>query len=124
MKRIAIAVEEGSGLEAEVSAHFGRCPYYALVDVDEGRIGELKVVANPFYGRHQPRMVPGFIDQQKAGVIITGAMGPRAIALFDQYGIEAVTGAAGKARDALDAYLCGQLKGAAGCGRRQRAAKR
>jgi predicted Fe-Mo cluster-binding NifX family protein len=37
MKRIAFACETNLGLQAEMSAHFGRCPYYAIVDID-GRL--------------------------------------------------------------------------------------
>ena len=34
MKRIVVAAEDARGLDGEVSAHFGRCPYYVCVDVD------------------------------------------------------------------------------------------
>jgi predicted Fe-Mo cluster-binding NifX family protein len=40
--RIAISVESNNGLESPVSLHFGRCPYFILVDV-EGQ--EVKAVA-------------------------------------------------------------------------------
>jgi hypothetical protein len=39
----------------------------------------------------------------------------RAIGFFDQYGIEAATGASGRARHALEQYLGGTLQGAAPC---------
>ena len=34
-KRIVIPVEDKSGLEAHVAQHFGRAPYFAVVDLDE-----------------------------------------------------------------------------------------
>ena len=47
--------------------------------------------------------------------MLAGGMGRRAIALFQQYGIEAVTGAAGTVRHALEQYLGGALQGAEPC---------
>jgi predicted Fe-Mo cluster-binding NifX family protein len=70
---------------------------------------------NPYFGNHVPGKVPEFIHSQKADVMIAGGMGPRAIEFFDGYGIEAVTGAFGKIKDVLQAYLRGELRGAGAC---------
>jgi hypothetical protein len=35
--RIAVSTETNAGLDAAVSPHFGRCPFYALVDLQEGQ---------------------------------------------------------------------------------------
>lgn len=114
--KIAVASEGNQGLEAMISQHFGRCPYYILVDVEGGKIKEVKVADNPFYGSHDiPGQVPGFIHGQGAQVIIAGGMGPQAIAFFNQFGIETVTGASGQVRDALNSYLGGRLSGAQSC---------
>ena len=114
--RIAVASDDGNGLDALVSQHFGRCPYYTLVDVEAGNIKEVSVVDNPFYGRHgEPGQVPGFIHSQGAQVVIAGGMGPRAIVFFNQFGIETVTGASGKVRDALNSYFGGGLSGSEPC---------
>jgi predicted Fe-Mo cluster-binding NifX family protein len=113
--RIAISIENNNGLESTVSHHFGRCPYFALVDVNGKDVEALNIVANPFYGRHQPGQVPGFIHSQRADVMLCGGMGGRAIQFFQQYGIETATGAGGNVRDALEKYLGGELSGAAPC---------
>ncbi len=112
---IAFASEDKMGLEGEVSAHFGRCPYYTFLELDGGQVQSSRVVENPYFGEHIPGKVPEFIHSQKADVMIAGGMGPRAIEFFDGYGIEAVTGAFGKIKTALDAYLDGRLRGAGGC---------
>ncbi len=114
--RIAVSADDARGLDAAVSPHFGRCPYYVLVDVDEGQISSTRVVANPFYGQHRPGQVPAFIQSQGANVMLTGGMGARAMSFFEQCGIEAVTGATGSVRHALQAYLDGRLQGSAPCG--------
>jgi len=113
--RIAISAEDKSGLESVVSPHFGRCPYYILVDVEGQEIKDVQAVDNPYYGQHSPGMVPGFIHSQGVDVMLAGRMGRRAIGFFEQYGIEAVTGASGTVRHALERYLGGELRGVQPC---------
>ena len=113
--RIAISADTNNGLESQVAHHFGRCPFFAIVDVEGKEVSCVEVINNPFYGNHQPGQVPGFIHQQKADVMLAGGMGRRAIDFFRQLGIEAATGVGGTARDALESYLGGELSGAAPC---------
>ena len=115
MKRIALASEDGSGLEGSLSAHFGRCPFYTFVNVKGDRIVGFEVVANPHYPNHQPGVIPQFIHSQKANVMIAGGMGPRAIDFFTQLGIDVATGAQGKVRDVVEAYLRGEIQGIVAC---------
>jgi predicted Fe-Mo cluster-binding NifX family protein len=113
--RIAVSVETNNGLDSMVAHHFGRCPYFAIVDVDGSEVKAVEVVANPYYGAHQPGQVPGFINQHAADVMLSGGMGGRAIQFFQQYGIQPATGANGTVRTALESYLGGELTGAAPC---------
>ena len=76
---------------------------------------QVTAVANPYYDHHQQGQVPGFIRSLRAGVMLTGGMGQRALGLFEQYGVEAVTGASGTVRRALERYLGGELRGAEPC---------
>ena len=34
MKRISLVSEDNQGLNGQMSQHFGRCPYYLIVDVE------------------------------------------------------------------------------------------
>jgi len=113
--RIAISAEDINGLDSVVSPHFGRCPHYILVDVEGQEAKSIQAVDNPYYSQHSPGMVPGFIHSQGVDVMLTGGMGHRAIGFFEQYGIEAVTGASGTVRCALESYLGGQLRGVQPC---------
>jgi predicted Fe-Mo cluster-binding NifX family protein len=117
--RIAVSADSKQGLDSVVSPHFGRCPYFVLVDLDGDNVGEVGEVDNPYYGNHQPGQVPGFISSLGANVMLSGGMGGRAIMFFEQYGIEGVTGAYGTVRQSLERYLGGQLKGAAPCAESQ-----
>ncbi len=113
--RIAVSAEDARGLESAVSAHFGRCPYYVLVDVQDEAIQATEVIANPFFGQHQPGQVPALIHEQRADVMLSGGMGGRAVAFFQRYGIEPVSGAVGSVGQAVAAYLSGELRGAPPC---------
>ncbi len=113
--RIAVSADNKDGLNSVVSPHFGRCPHFVLVDVEDQEIRQVQSVDNPFFGNHQPGQVPGFIASHGANVMLTGGMGGRAIMFFQQYGIEGVTGAYGTVQQAVEHYLGGQLQGAAPC---------
>lgn len=113
--RVAISADNSDGLDSVVSPHFGRCPYFVLVDLEGQEVKAVQSIANPHYGNHQPGQVPGFIHSQGANVMLTGGMGRRAITFFQQYSIEAATGASGTVRHALEQYLGGMLRGAAPC---------
>jgi len=113
--RIAISADNWNGLDSVISPHFGRCPHYILVDVDGHEVKAVHVVDNPYYGQHSPWMVPDFIHSHGVDVMLTGGMGRRAIAFFEQLGVEAVSGASGTVRRALELYLGGQLRGVQPC---------
>jgi len=114
--KIALATDDNMGLDAVVSHHFGRCPYYIVVDVDDKEIKDVKAVKNPFYESHgQTGEVPNFIHSLGADVIIAGGMGPKAIGFFQQLGIQAFTGTSGIVGDVIKNYMSGQIDGAVPC---------
>lgn len=113
--RIAISADTKNGLDSVVSPHFGRCPHFVLVDLDNHDVKEVREVDNPYYGHHQPGQVPALIHSLGADVMLTGGMGGRAIMSFQQLGIEGVTGAYGTVHQSLERYLGGELQGAEPC---------
>jgi predicted Fe-Mo cluster-binding NifX family protein len=115
MKRIALACEDNQGLSGQMSQHFGRCPYYLIVDVEGDEIKKTDSVNNPYYNNHVPGMVPQFINEQAVNVMIAGGMGPRAIDMFSNLGMEVVTGAIGNVGNVLQAYLRGEISGVEPC---------
>lgn len=113
--RIAISADNSDGLDSIVSPHFGRCPYFMLVDLQGQDVQAVAAIENPYYGSHQPGQVPAFINSHNVNVMLTGGMGRRAIMFFEQFGIQPVTGAAGNVRQSLERYIGGALEGAAPC---------
>jgi len=113
--RIAISADDDRGLESAISFHFGRCPYFVLVDVEDGIVKEVKAVENPYFAEHQTGMVPPFIQSHAVDAMISGGMGRRAIDIFASHGIQAATGASGTVQMAVDGYLGGMLNTADPC---------
>jgi predicted Fe-Mo cluster-binding NifX family protein len=112
---IAVAAEDDRGLDGEVGAHFGRCPYYVLVEANGSTVAGSRVVANPYFDMHRPGVVPRFIRDLGTDVIIAGGMGPRAIEMFHGFGIDVATGATGSVATVLGAYLRGEHRGVVPC---------
>jgi len=113
--RIAISLETNNDFESIVAHHFGRCPYFALVDMEGDEVQAIEVIDNPFFAGHQVGEIPSFIHDQRADVMLSGGMGGRAIYYFEQFGIKAATGARGTVHDTLEAYIGGGLRVAAPC---------
>ena len=113
--RIAFPVNNAYGLDASISEHFGHCPFFVLVDIQDGKIDPVQTVRNPDFSDHQPGSIPRFIHSHGVNVMVAGGMGRRAVDFFDQLGIRAVTGASGTVRQGLEAFLQGLLDGVAYC---------
>jgi predicted Fe-Mo cluster-binding NifX family protein len=113
--KIAITADNDQGLASPVAQHFGHAPYFVLAQFDDDVISATEVIANPFAEGHEPGQIPAFIHAQGAAVIISGGMGGRAIAFFQQAGVQTATGASGTVEQAIQAYRSGSLTGAAPC---------
>jgi len=102
--KIAIPLADG-----RLAAHFGHCERFALVEVDPAAkriVGREEVDAPP----HQPGLLPGWLADRGADLVIAGGMGHRALELFAERGVRVLTGATGGAPDDLvGEYLAGKL---------------
>jgi len=102
--RIAIPVAQG-----KLAMHFGHCEQFALVDVDEEKktVTSQEIVQAP---EHQPGLLPRWLAERGANVIIAGGMGMRAQQLFSAQGIVVAVGAPAVEPQALAAaYINGTL---------------
>ena len=102
--RIAIPVADG-----KLCTHFGHCDQFDLIDADEKTkniVGKKILIPPP----HEPGVLPKWLHEQGANVIIAGGMGQRAQSLFAENGIKVVVGAPGDEPDKLViSYLKGTL---------------
>jgi predicted Fe-Mo cluster-binding NifX family protein len=104
-----------------VDSHFGRCEEYLLVSIDDStkKLVSKEIIKNP---GHEPGLIPKFLHEKGVNCIVTGGMGQRAIAFFDEFKIAVVLGVTGSLKDVVDKLLAGTLENASslcdhsGCG--------
>lgn len=99
--RIAISTDNG-----QVSAHFGRCPSYTIVDIEDGRVAGRLEIPNP---GHQPGFLPRYLAEKGVGIIIAGGMGPRAQGLFAGNNIQTIIGIQGAVDEVVRKFLRREL---------------
>jgi predicted Fe-Mo cluster-binding NifX family protein len=87
MDRVVFAVPVAEG---KLCAHFGHCDQFALVETENGKIKGKSMHTPP---PHEPGVLPAWLHEMGAHIIIAGGMGSRAQGLFTQNGIKVVTGA-------------------------------
>jgi predicted Fe-Mo cluster-binding NifX family protein len=83
-----IPVEDESGLNAQIAEHFGRAPYFAVVELDDnGNVSSVKTVPN--VGEHAGGMGQSHdhIVKLKPNAIIVYGMGPRGLSAFQDAGV-------------------------------------
>ncbi len=100
-----IAISTDSGM---VSEHFGRCPQFTIVEINDGKLISQKAIPNP---GHHPGFLPEFLHEQGVEAIVCGGMGFRAQELFKEKGIETIMGASGSIDEVIEKLLQGTLKG-------------
>lgn len=103
--KIAIPLADG-----RLCMHFGHCERFALVDADPARKTIVKredVDAPP----HEPGLLPRWLAERGATMIIAGGMGQRAQELFARQNIQVLVGAPAETPEKLVAdFLAGTLQ--------------
>ena len=111
IERIVIPVIEDAGLNSRLSEHFGRAPYFMVIEMSsEGEILKVEAIPNTsehFGGFGRP---PDRILQLNPTVLITYNMGPRALNMFQQARVTVLRANAPTVREVIEAFKRGQLE--------------
>ena len=111
MVRIVVPVVDETGLDAQLSEHFGRAPYFTVIELDENRsVVSQRTVPNTsehFGGTGRP---PDRILQFKPDALITYGMGPRALNIFQSANVAVLQANANTVRDVVSAYSNDKLE--------------
>jgi predicted Fe-Mo cluster-binding NifX family protein len=103
--RIVIPVMDETSLNAKLSKHFGRAPYFVAIDIDEENsvIGQRTIpnTSEHFGGVGHP---PDRILQLRPNALITYGMGPRALRIFQNAEIAVLKTNATIVREVITAY--------------------
>ena len=93
--KIVFAIPVSAG---KLCSHFGHCDQFALIETIDGEIRDSSLHTPP---PHEPGVLPNWLHEKGANVIIAGGMGAKAQDLFNQNGIKVITGAPADSPEAL-----------------------
>ncbi len=103
--KIAIPVADGL-----LCSHFGQCQQFAVIEVDDEakQIITQEMLTPP---PHEPGSFPAWLSEMGCNLIIAGGIGGRAVALFEQNGIEVIMGTQNNEPvEIVNEYLSNNLK--------------
>ncbi len=110
VERVVIPVLDDSGKTSRLSAHFGRAPFFAVVEVKEdGNIESLKFLPNRSQHLGGSGRPPDVILSFAPNVVITFGMGPRAMRRFQAEGVAVMQASSEYLGDVLSAFTRNEL---------------
>jgi predicted Fe-Mo cluster-binding NifX family protein len=110
IKVIGIPTLDDGGLLSEISMHFGRSPYFTIIKFENGEIKDISAIE--ILGKHGGGHKTPAEIALKSGVdiLICGNLGPKAVTMLQDGGIEVFSGATGKVKEAFKAWKSGMLQ--------------
>ena len=109
--RIVIPTESQDGLNSHLAEHFGRAPYFAVVDLnDNGEVANVKTVDNLPHGTGRMGQPHDVVLGLKPNVIIAYGMGRRGIGSFQSVGIAVLRATANTVNEVITAYKENKLQ--------------
>lgn len=105
--KVSVPTMGDRGLNELICAHFGRAETFTIVDTDSG---DVEVVPNTSEHMGGTGLPPELISAKGAHVMLAGGLGPKAVKMFEDYGIDVFVGATGTVRDAISDWKEGHLE--------------
>lgn len=99
--KVGIPTMGNRGLTEEISAHFGRAPTFTIVDLDTQNVEIIDNTSEHMGGVGLP---PELMVKHGAQIMLCSGLGPRAVHMFESYGIRVFVGASGTVKDTLDLW--------------------
>lgn len=108
--KVAVSSME-RGLDGPASPVFGRCPWFVIVETDGKAITGHKDVQNGAAMQAGSAGIAAaqIVGNEGATAVISGAVGPRAFAVFSQLGIVVYAGSQGTVRENVTQFIQGKL---------------
>jgi len=104
--KIVIPTEDKEGLNSKVAEHFGRCNYYIFLD-EEGRV--IEIVDNT--SKHSNfNLPPELIKNHGADVLLCRGIGPKALDLCKQFGIDVYVLESKTVKEIFEKWKKGEIK--------------
>ena len=109
-ERIIVPTANQEGINAQIAEHFGRAPYYTVVDLDNGEVVKVKTVSNTSEHVGGTGSAHDQIYQLQPNVLIAYGMGPRGLITFQTNGIKVLKANADTVKAVIAAYKEGKLE--------------
>ena len=109
--RIIVPAASQDGLNAYLAEHFGRAPYFAVVDLNEnGEVANVKTVPNVEHHTGRMGQPHDVVLDLQPNAIITYGMGRRGIISFQTAGVAVLKADANTVREVIAAYKENKLQ--------------
>jgi predicted Fe-Mo cluster-binding NifX family protein len=108
--KIAVS-STGKELSDNVAELFGRCPYFIIADIEDGKIVKTEALKNENENQSSGAGMSAakLLAENDVNAVIAKSVGPRAIDVLKQFNIELYNGE-GVIKDILQKYINKKLK--------------
>ncbi len=108
--RVAIPSEGNGGLDGKRAGHFGHCDVFTCIDVEDGQIKEVTILANQEHVQGGCMVPVNLLAQAGVNALVVGGIGMRPLMGFKQVGIEVYhDGERPDIRPVVEDFLAGKL---------------
>ncbi len=111
--RIVLAVPSmgDGGMDVERSGHFGRCDCFTVVEIADGAVAEVRIVANPPHEEGGCLRPVNLLAGEGVNALVVAGIGGRPLAGFNDAGITVYfDNERPLVRDAVDALIAGEVE--------------
>jgi predicted Fe-Mo cluster-binding NifX family protein len=109
--RIVVPVSEEKGIDSRLSQHFGRAPFYAIIDLDErGKIIDSDTIVNTSEHFGGIGLPPDRILQLKPKALVTYGLGSKALAIFQNANVAVLRTEVDTVREVVNSYNNNELQ--------------
>jgi predicted Fe-Mo cluster-binding NifX family protein len=107
--KISIPSMDNQALSSEISIHFGKSPYFTILDVKNNQIEKIEVIKS--LGKHEGGKMTAaeIIIQSKADVLLCANLGSKAVEMLNERGVKIYAGAFGTVENTFEEWKNGNL---------------
>lgn len=106
---ICVPTNDEKGLESQVCGHFGQAPTFTIHDTASK---QTRVIPNRSEHMGGVGLPPEHLFREGIQTMLCGGLGPKAVQMFESFGIEVYVGASGTVQETLDLYYDRRLSAA------------